>query len=165
MQITEAAKRQAALEALRVWHNAAIQFPENYSLTFTQLIDWVDKSAGGKWREFFGESVISAQEYLGFQAVNNAMENLATKAQGRADTYADGYFRGQDMYDVLIGKFSTYNWDRIKSVGVGVATDIMEKVESTSKLFLGGSATYLMVLGIIGLVVFANSAGKSVKVK
>lgn len=164
MQITLAAKRQAALEALRVWHNAAIQYPENYTLTFTQFVDWIDKAAGGTWRENFGASVIDAQEYLGFQAVINAMENLAHTSKGRVTQFPDGYFKGSEFFEALIGKLTTFNWDRIKAVGSGVASDVFDAAGSASKWFLGGTITYFVVAGLIGVAIFAYSSGKNVKV-
>lgn len=167
MQITAAAKRQASLEALRVWHNTAIKYPGNYQLTFTQLVDWIDKSGNGQgsWRENFGGAVIDTQEYLGFQAVSNAMENLAEESEGRVTKFPDGFFRGQEFFEALTGKLTTWNWDRISFLGTSVAKDTLNAVSTSSKWFLGGTVTYLVIAGIIGVIVFANSAGKSVNVK
>jgi len=167
MQITIAAKRQASLEALRAWHNTAIKYPDNYQLTFTQLIDWIDKSGDGKgsWRENFGGAVIDTQEYLGFNAVSNAMTDLAEKSEGRVTTFPDGFFRGSEFFEALIGKVSTWNWDKIKVISTDVAKSVADKVDFGSKLFLGGTLTYVIVAGLIGVVIFANAAGKSVKVK
>ena len=164
MQITDAAKRQAALEGLRPWHNEALKYPENYQLTFQQLIDWIDKSGdgNGSWRINFGASVIAAQEYLGMAAVENAMIALADKSEGRATTYPDGFFRGAEFFEALQGKVGSWNWDKIKVISEGVASDVMEKVDSTAKLFVGGSLMYVAAAGLLAVVVFAGAAGKKV---
>lgn len=166
MQITEAAKKSAANEALRVWHNAALSFPENYQLTFEQLIQWIDKSGDGQgsWRVNFGSSVIITQEYLGIQAVNNAMENLAWLSQGRVTTYPDGFFRGAEFQEALHGKVSTWNWDKIKVISTAIAKDAADAVASGSRLFLGGTMIYVALAGLLFIVVFANSSGKSVSI-
>lgn len=166
MQITDAAKRQAALEGLRAWHNTAINYPNNYNLSFTQLVDWIDKSGdgNGSWRVNFGAAWITAEEYLGAGAVQRAMSDLADKSEGRATTYPDGFFRGAEFFEALQGKVGTWNWDKIKVVSAGVASDVVEKVDSTAKLFVGGSIAYVIVAGLLAVAIFASAAGKNVKV-
>ncbi|MGE3263594.1 MAG: hypothetical protein AB7K68_17590 [Bacteriovoracia bacterium] len=163
MQITIAAKQSAANEALRPWHNIAIQYPENYSLTFTQLIQWIDRT-NPTWRENFGASVIDTQEFLGMQAVTNAMESLAEQSKGRVTTYPNGDMKGSEFNQALLGKVSTLNWDRIQADAVSVAKDTAEAINTSASWFLGGSMAYIAIAGIIGILVFANAAGKSVKV-
>lgn len=163
MQITASQKVNASLEGLRPWHNAALNYPENYSLSYEQLLQKIDRDSP-TWRENFGSSVIAAQEYLGMAAVNNAMVALANENEGKATTYPDGSWRGAEFHEALYGKVSGWNVDRLSAVASGVAQDVVDKVDSTAKLFVGGSIAYIAIAGLLAVLVFANSAGKSAKV-
>lgn len=160
MQITVAAKKQAALEAFRAWHNVAIQFPENYSLTFSQFIDWVDRS-NPVMRENFGASVIDTQEFLGVQAVTDAMEKLARESKGMVPTYPDGYLRGAQYFgDALIGKIQTWDLSRIKKESLSIAQEGLEKVAGYGKNVLTFGVGAYVLAGAIGLFVVLSSYRK-----
>ena len=164
MQITTDAKIRASLEGLRPWHNAAISYPENYSLSFDQLLQKIDRDSP-TWRENFGASVIAAQEYLGMAAVENAMTALADRNEGKVTTYPDGSWRGAEFNDALYGKVSTWNVDKISAVASGVAKDVADQIDTSAKLFLTGTTAYIAIAGLLAVLVFASSAGKAASVR
>lgn len=157
MVITAAKKRDAANQALKAWHNQALKYPQNYSLSFSQLLTFVDKGSSGTWRENFGGAVIAAEEYLGYNAVENAMRELADNSSGRVTTYFDGTIKGTEFFDALSGKFSLFSWDRIKADVTAVGEKSISQAVDASKIFLGGSLVYVAVLGLVFVVLAARS--------
>ncbi|MGE0175388.1 MAG: hypothetical protein AB7T49_21575 [Oligoflexales bacterium] len=164
MNISASDKVKASLEGLRPWHNAALSYPENYKMSYEQLLQKIDRDSPS-WRENFGASVIAAQEYLGMAAVEKAMIALADENEGKATTYPDGSWRGAEFHEALYGKVSGWNVDKVSAIASGVAKDVVDQVNTSAKLFLGGTTAYIAIAGLLAILVFANSAGKTASVR
>lgn len=159
MILTDFQKKQYSLDALKAWHNQALNYPENYSFTFEQLVAWIDKS-NSEWRNNFGSSVQKAQEYLGNAAVNSAMENLADTAKGRVTTFPDGFFKGNEFFEALQGKVLSWDFKRIVIESGKIANAGLDAIADKGKWAIGGIAGLWAIVPLVGVMIVILSYKK-----
>lgn len=80
-----------AKEAMTHFHNEALSFPENYSMTYQQLIDYYQAKTKGYFLEGLGFAINAIE--LPSSRVKSGMEKLAREGEGKLPKWNDFYQR------------------------------------------------------------------------
>lgn len=136
-------------EALMFFHNQAMRFPDNYKMSFDQLISYV-KSLNKYAVEGLGDSILANSMETG--DVRDAMERLADNSKGRVPTNWMTFSRAlvEEITDHSLFKAVSFTVvESAKDVGTGLV-----KTGETLLTTLKGLGIIFPILVIGGAIYF-----------
>lgn len=141
-----------AEDALKVfWSTSAAEFPENMTLSWEQFLSWM-RQRGENFFIDFGNTVAAQDTTFGLfsGAAHEAMRDLARHNQGKVAQFDDGFPRGSDFFDALVGQLGNWSvsriWNATKEVSVATAKEAAS---------IGG----LALTGYVGAMIAASAVG------
>lgn len=149
MSYSRAEKLIAANKALRFWHNRASQYPDNYALTFEQLLAWIDKS-NPEWRVDFGSSCLISADYRNWSFVQRAMEDLADYSDGKLPQYSDGFFYSWPFGQAIVESISGVSLSSIKFDSVKIGNETIQAAKNVAIVGAAGLTAWYAWGGLLG---------------
>jgi hypothetical protein len=113
---------QRGKEALSYFHNEALSYPQNYSMSLESLCDILQKKSSGAFLDGFGFTVANAG--LSTSQVKKAMQQLADAGQGKIPSNWHDFFsalQGQVGNISFIDAASYTFVESVKDIGNGAA--------------------------------------------
>jgi hypothetical protein len=139
-------------DALTYFHNQALRYPDNYSMSFEQLKEVMSKKSNGQFLSGLGFAIETAK--LPERDVRESMERLADAGEGKIPV------RWNDFFNALNRDPSGFSFDAFIGTVKDTASDIGEglvQVGGVAKDTLkaaGGYVTYLPLMAFLGLGAF-----------
>ena len=80
-----------AKEAMTYFHNEALSYPENYSMSYDQLVAYYQAKTKGYFMEGLGFAINNIE--LSSSKIKSGMQNLAKEGEGKLPKWNDFYQR------------------------------------------------------------------------
>ena len=145
---------------LRFWYNSAIKYPENFAMSFDDLVAYIAKTKP-TWFNDWGNACLIAEQSRGTDVVAASLQDLAHTAQGKVSQYPDGSFKGNEFFDVLYSKVA--NWD-LKRIGTAVTEISSQGVKAVAEVGSFALNSYILA-GAVGFGVGVYFLLKNWKVR
>jgi len=135
------------------WSTASAEFPENMQMSFEEFYGYMSQRTDSFMVDF-GKSCywLASAPGQDISVVTQAMQELARKNQGQISQYDDGYPRGSDFFDALIGKFNSWPVSRIASFAGNVATSTAQQVTNVAATAVTGYVGITAAVSLVGLM-------------
>ncbi len=142
-----------AAEALTMFHNEALKFPQNYAISFDELVAKLQASSHGAFMSGFGFGINQAE--MSDSQVRSAMIHLADAGEGRLPA------KWNDFFNALTQEATTFRFADAASATIsGTVKDLgdgLKEVGDTAIQTLknaGGLVTMLPYLAFGGLALY-----------
>lgn len=153
-KISDETARNYSRQALKdFWTTAAAEFPENMQMSFEEFYGYMSQRTDSFMVDF-GKSCYWLASAPGQDAsvVTSAMQDLARKNQGQISQYDDGYPRGSDFFDALLGKFNSWPVSRIAAFAGNVAKSTAEQTTAIAATAVTGYVGVTAAISVVGIL-------------
>lgn len=147
---------KAGRDALVYFHNEALKYPENYRLSFEELVNYYQTQAHGQFLEGFGFAITATE--MSDRKVRDALIDLAQSGKGKLPAKWMDFFNAIQKGAAEISFTEAANAVLIgtaRDIGTGLAA-VGETVIDTAKNASGlvTMLPYVAFAGVIGYVYF-----------
>lgn len=140
--------------AFQYWHNQALRYPENYSMSFSQLIDYINAHNPAL---LDGIGFAIEQANISDSRIQAAFEKVADDGQGRFPAHWIDFFRALTDEAVKIDFV-----DAVEATAAGTAVDLVKGAQEVGNVTLDTLKTSAVLLpfALVGaLLLFAYEKG------
>jgi hypothetical protein len=137
------------VDALTYFHNRALRYPENYSISFDDLKIRLSEVSKGQFLSGFGFAIENSE--LSERDVRESMERLADAGAGKIPS------RWNDFFNALHREPSGFSFDALVSTVKSTASDIGSGLKQVGDVSIdtlknaGGYVKFLPMLAFLGI--------------